>query len=227
MMYVGGQTGLSTAAVAKDPCSEINYTSPHNSCGRPGAFPPPPGYVPPSQTGAAGGFSRVPAVTVIGGISILKPRELGGITAYDMTTGDKKWWVPNGNRWREQTTTDPLFTGVTLPRVPALGGQPEVITTKTLVIHGTGRSGGPGRGGRGGGAVPAAGGGRGGGGAPAASPQLYAFDKATGRQFGAVNIPVVNSAVPMTFMHEDRQYIVFASGAGSTVALTALALPRR
>ena len=47
----------------------------------------------------------------------------------------KKWWVPNGNLWREQTTTDPLFAGVTLPKVPAVGGQPEVITTKTLVIN--------------------------------------------------------------------------------------------
>ena len=31
-----------------------------------------------------------------GGVSILKPKEMGGITAYDMKTGDKAWWVPNG-----------------------------------------------------------------------------------------------------------------------------------
>ena len=69
-----------------------------------------------------------------------------------------------------------------------------------------------------------AGGGRGGGGTPA-QPQLYAFDKATGRQVGAVNIPVVNSAVPMTFVHEDRQYIVFATGAGANTSLVAVSLP--
>ena len=111
---------------------------------------------------------------------------MGGITAYDMTTGDKKWWVPNGGVMRDVTTDDPLFAGVTLPRVPALGGQPEVITTKTLVIHGTGRRGA---------AVAAV--------AVArwrrrrsrrrrcagAPPQLYAFDKATGKQVGAVSIP--------------------------------------
>jgi quinoprotein glucose dehydrogenase len=225
MMYVGGQSGLSSAAVQKDPCSEMDYTSPHNSCGSPGALPPPPGYVPPAGEGGRGaGFRRPNVVQAIGGISILKPRELGGITAYDMTTGDKKWWLPNGNRWREQTTTDSLFRGVTLPRVPAIGGQAEVITTKTLVIHGTGRSGAGG--GRGRGAAPGtAAGGRGGGGTP--GPQLYAFDKATGRQVGAVNIPVVNSAVPMTFMHNGKQYVVFASGQGTSVALTALALPGR
>ena len=158
----------------------------------------------------------------------MKPKELGGITAYDLKDGSKKWWVPQGNRFRDQPVTDStMFRGVTLPRIPQWGGQPEVITTKTLVIHGTGRSGvgGGGRGGRG-----AAGGGRGGGGAgsaPAVGPQLYAFDKATGKQVGAVNIPNVNTAVPMTFIHQGRQYIVFATGQETSIGLTALALPKR
>ncbi|HET7371936.1 MAG TPA: PQQ-binding-like beta-propeller repeat protein [Gemmatimonadaceae bacterium] len=222
MIYVGGQSGLTTIAVAKDPCSELDYTSPHNSCGKGGAVKPPPGYVaPPDEAAGRGGaFSRVAAATTIGGISILKPKELGGITAYDLNTGDRKWWVPNGNQWRDQTTADSLFAGVTLPRVPALGGQPEVITTKTLVIHGTGRSGG--RGGRGGGG--GAGGGRGGG--PGVGPRLYAFDKATGKQVGAVSIPTVNTAVPMTFLHQGKQYIVFATGQGEHTGLVALTLPR-
>lgn len=226
MIYVGGQSGLSTIAVAHDPCSEFNYTSPHNSCGKGGALQPPPGYVVPqgeaSGPGRGGAFSRVAATTTIGGVSILKPKEMGGITAYDLNTGDKKWWVPNGNLWREQTTNDPLFVGVTLPKVPAIGGQPEVITTKTLVIHGTGRSGG-GRGARGGG-----GGGRGGGAGtgPVAGPKLYAFDKATGKEVGAVAIPSVNTAVPMTFLFQGRQYIVFATGQGEHTGLVALALPR-
>jgi quinoprotein glucose dehydrogenase len=223
MLYVGGQSGLSTIEVQKDPCSEHRYSQPHNSCGKLGALKPPPGYKEPESMGADFG-ARSP--TTIGAVSILKPRELGGITAYDMNTGDKKWWVPNGNRWREQTTNDPLFTGVNLPKVPAIGGQPEVITTKTLVIHGTGRSGGPGagRGGRGG--RGGAGGGRGGANTPVAQPQIYAFDKATGKQVGAVNVPGINTAVPMTFLHEGKQYIVFASGTGGPSGLIALTLPR-
>jgi quinoprotein glucose dehydrogenase len=226
MIYVGGQTGLTTIAVQKDPCSELDYTSPHNSCGKPGAMPAPPGYSPPPDTGA-GGFRRINMPQTIGGVSILKPRELGGITAYDLKTGDKKWWVPQGNRFREVTTGDPLFAGIKLPKIPLWGGQPEVITTKTLVIHGTGRSG-VGGGGRRGGA--GAGGGRGGGGAGAAAasgPQLYAFDKATGKQVGAVSIPAVNTAVPMTFVHQGRQYVVFAYGQQDNIGLTALALPRK
>jgi quinoprotein glucose dehydrogenase len=221
-IYVGGQSGLSTIEVQHDPCSEHAYSQPHNSCGLLGALPAPAG-VQMAGENAGTGFEARAATNIVGNISIMKPRELGGITAYDLTTGDKKWWVPNGNRWRDQTTNDPLFAGVQLPKVPALGGQAEVITTKTLVIHGTGRSGGPGggrgaRGGRGGGA--------GGGGAPA-SAQLYAFDKQTGKQVGAVNIPSVNTAVPMTFVHNGKQYIVFAYGQGSNTGLTALALPGR
>ncbi|MDB4877660.1 MAG: Pyrrolo-quinoline quinone repeat-containing protein [Gemmatimonadetes bacterium] len=229
MIYVGGQSGMSTIAVAKDPCSELNYTSPHDSCGLIGAPAPPPGYTPPADgAGRGSGFSRVPAATTIGNVSIIKPKEYGGITAYDMNSGIKKWWVPNGNQWREVTSNDPLFAGVTLPKIPALGGQPEVITTKTLVIHGTGRGGGGG-GGRGAGRGGAGGGragGAGGAGAPA-GPKLYAFDKATGKQVGAVPIPSVNSAVPMTFLHQGKQYIVFATGAGDNTSLIALTLPRK
>jgi quinoprotein glucose dehydrogenase len=223
MIYVGGQSGLGTIEVQKDPCSEHRYSQPHNSCGKLGALKPPPGYKEPESLGPDFG-ARSP--TTIGGVSILKPRELGGITAYDMNTGDKKWWVPNGNRWREQTSTDPFFAGVNLPKIPAIGGQAEVITTKTLVIHGTGRSGGAGgrggaRGGRGG-----AGGGRGGGAGPAFPPQIYAFDKMTGKQVGAVTVPGINTAVPMTFLHQGKQYIVFASGTGGPSGLVALTLPR-
>jgi quinoprotein glucose dehydrogenase len=212
MMFVGGQSGLGTIVLQKDPCSEFRYSSLHDSCGLLGALPPPPGYV--KREVASG---RSIAVSQIGGVSILKPKELGGITGYDMTTGDKKWWFPNGNAWREQTTTSPLFAGVTLPRVPAIGGQPQVINTKTLMIYGTGRSGGAGRGGRAGGAAGAA--------QPANPPQLYAGDKATGQQVAAVRIPQVNTAVPMTFMHKGKQYIVFATGAGANTSLVALTLP--
>lgn len=220
MMYVGSQTGLSTIAVQKDPCSYLDYSSPHNSCGLPGAAPPPPGYTPPADEGAGrGGFRRVGPPSTIDGISILKPKEYGGITAYDMTTGDKKWWQPNGGIYREAVPNAPpgstLWEGVKLPPIPNNASQPQIIVTKTLLINGLGRGGGGGgRGARGGG-----GGGRG------AGPQLYAFDKATGKLVGSVPIPALNTAVPMTFMHQGKQYIVYAEGGGSSTKLTALALP--
>jgi len=134
---------------------------------------------------------------------------------------------------RPVTTESPLFAGVALPPVPAVGGQPQVINTKTLMIYGTGRSGGGGggRGGRAGGGAAGAGGGRGALTAAdsalqrALAPQLHAIDKATGQPVASVHIPQVNTAVPMTFMHKGKQYIVFAYGQGANTGLTALTLP--
>ncbi len=40
-----------------------------------------------------------------------------------------------------------------------------------------------------------------------------------------IRIPQVNTAVPMTFMHKGKQYIVFAYGQGANTGLTALTLP--
>jgi glucose dehydrogenase len=56
---------------------------------------------------------------------------------------------------------------------------------------------------------------------------LFALDKATGKELATVAIPARNSAVPMTFLHQGKQYIVFASGQGSRTSLIALALPGR
>jgi len=199
MMYVASLSGLSTMSLQKDPCSEFRYSSPRDNCGLIGALPPPPGYVAPESRG--GGFAGRGNASMLHGVSILKPRELGGITAYDMNSGNKRWWIPNGGMV-PVTSNDPLFAGVTLPPRPA-GGQAQVIVTKTLVIYGTGRS----------------------GGVPNATPRLYAVDKATGREVGGVEIPSRTTAVPMTFMHRGKQYIVFATGAGANTSLVALRLP--
>ncbi len=200
MLYVASQTGLSTIRVQKDPCSEFRYSSPHDSCGLLGALPPPPGYTP-SRSTRGSGFEGRAAFASIGGVSILKPKPLGGITAYDMSIGEKRWWIPNGT-FVTVTSDHPLFAGVTLPKVGGRG-QAQVIATKTLLIYGTGRNG------------------------QDDPPKLYAVDKATGQQVGAVPIPSRTTAMPMTFMHQGRQYIVFATGAGANTALVALRLPRR
>ncbi len=199
MLYVAALSGLSTIGLQKDPCSEFRYSSPRDNCGLLGAVAPPPGYVAPTARG--GGFEGRANASMLGGVSILKPKELGGITAYDMNSGDKRWWIPNGGMVPVRST-DSLFAGVTLPP-RAAGGQAQIMLTKNLLVYGTGRS----------------------GGVPNAKPQLFAVDKATGRQVGAVEIPSRTTAVPMTFMHNGKQYIVFAMGAGAGTALVALRLP--
>ncbi|MEN9819016.1 MAG: hypothetical protein RLZ32_2897 [Gemmatimonadota bacterium] len=198
-IFVASISGMSTATLLKDPCSEFDYSSPASNCGLLGALPTPAGYQKPENVGFAGRASG----SMIGGISIVKPKQFGGITAYDMNTGDKAWWTPNAGFIR-QTSRDPLFAGVTLPPLPGRG-QAQAMTTKTLVIYGTGRS----------------------GGLPGEAPALYALDKATGKPVGKVEIPAKTTAAPMTFQHKGRQYIVFATGAEENTSLVALALPRR
>jgi quinoprotein glucose dehydrogenase len=199
MIYVASITGLSTTALQNDPCSEFAYSSPASNCGLLGALPAPAGYKPPENVGFAGRASG----SNIGGISIAKPKEYGGITAYNLMTGDKAWWMPNAG-FIKQTSRDPLFAGVTLPPLGGRG-QAQAMTTKTLVIYGTGRS----------------------GGLPGEPPKLFALDKKTGKQIGAVQIPAKTTAVPMTFLHKGRQYIVFATGAEENTSLVALKLPRK
>ena len=132
----------------------------------------------------------------------MKPKQYGGITAYDMNSGDKKWWAPNIGMV-PVTSNDPLFAGVQLP--PQGGrGQAQIITTKSLLIYGGGRN----------------------GSVPGKDPSLHALDKATGKEVGAVKIPARTTALPMTFMHQGRQYNVFATGAGMNTSLVALTLPK-
>ncbi|MEO6446793.1 MAG: hypothetical protein ABIZ91_04775, partial [Gemmatimonadaceae bacterium] len=202
MVYVGSQTGMSTVSLQKDPCSEFRYSSPHDSCGLLGALPAPEGYQPRADL-RGDGFSGRAAASMIGGVSIVKPKPYGGVTAYNLNTGDKSWWIPNGGMV-PTVTQDPLFAGVTLPPTGARG-QAQIITTKSLVIYGTGRNG----------AIA---------GVP---PQLFAVDKVTGKQVGAVKIPARTTALPMTFMHQAKQYIVFAIGAGTNTSLVAMTLPGR
>ena len=202
-LYVGSQSGMSTVQLKKDPCSEFRYSSPHDSCGLPGALPAPAGYKQPAVGGRGGDFAARSAGSAIGGVSILKPRELGGVTAYDLNSGDKAWWIPSGGKLLPVTTKDPLFAGVTLPPSTGGRGQPQIINTRSLLIYSTGRSFNP-----------------------PGPVQLYAVDKATGKQVGAVNIPSRTTAVPMTFMHNGRQYIVFAMGIADSTSLVAMALPR-
>ncbi|HEY0930325.1 MAG TPA: PQQ-binding-like beta-propeller repeat protein [Gemmatimonas sp.] len=199
LLYVASITGLSTTSLANDPCSEFAYSSPAANCGLIGALPAPAGYKKPENVGFAGRASG----SMIGGISIVKPKEYGGITAYDMKSGDKAWWMPNAG-FIKQTSRDPLWSGVNIPQLPGRG-QAQAITTKSLVIYGTGRS----------------------GGLPGEPPKLFALDKKTGKQVGALEIPAKTTAVPMTFLHKGDQYIVFATGAEENTSLVALKLPRK
>ena len=99
----------------------------------------------------------------------------------------------------------PALKGLSIPRT-GRPGRIGTLATKTLVIAGEGGFG------------PTPGGQRG--------AMLRAYDKATGREVGAVYMPAPQTGSPMTYMLGGKQYIVIAvSGPGYSGELVAYALP--
>ncbi len=131
------------------------------------------------------------------GVPIVKP-PWGRITALDLSSGDLAWTVANGD------TPDYVAErlGVDPALVPRTGkvSRAGVLVTRTLLFAGEGASG---------------------------DPVFRAHDKATGEIVAAIDLPNVQVGLPMTYMHEGRQYVVVSVGGGGEPAeLVALALPR-
>jgi quinoprotein glucose dehydrogenase len=129
----------------------------------------------------------------------------GRITAIDMNTGDHAWMTHNGDA-PDAVKNHPALAGVDLSKV----GRPErtnLLVTKTLLFSSDGAglfNSGPGGGG----------------------PKFRALDKKTGAIIHEMVLPANVTGSPMTYMMNDRQYIVVAVGArGVPAELIALALP--
>jgi quinoprotein glucose dehydrogenase len=132
------------------------------------------------------------------GLPIVKP-PYGSITAIDLNKGDILWHIANGDT-PDNVRDNPALKGLDIPRTgrPGVFG---VLVTKTLVICGE-RSAGK-------------------------SPtMLRAYDKATGKEVGAVAIPAGQTGTPMTYMFNGKQYIALAiAGPGFPAELIAFRLP--
>ena len=139
----------------------------------------------------------------VDGIPLVKP-PWGRITAIDLKVGEILWQIPHGET-PDNIRDHPLLEGVTVPRTGRVGRVGTLIT-KTLVVAGeagtfTTPSGDEGA-------------------------MLRAYDKATGREVGAVYMPAGATGSPMTYLHEGQQYIVLAiSGGGFAGELIAFRLP--
>jgi quinoprotein glucose dehydrogenase len=130
------------------------------------------------------------------GLPLIKP-PYGRITAIDLNTGDHLWMVPNGDT-PQWIVEHPALEGIDVGRTgkPTRAG---ILVTKTLVLAGEGFGG---------------------------DPALWAYDKATGEIVGKIDLPASQSGLPMTYLHEGRQYVVFSVGGPEHAAeLVALALP--
>jgi quinoprotein glucose dehydrogenase len=122
------------------------------------------------------------------GLPLIKP-PWGRITAIDLKKGELAWQVPHGET-PDSVRKHPALTGLTIPRTGQ--GQSGTLVTKTLVIAGESS------------ATTTPSGQRG--------AMLRAYDKATGREVGAVYMPAPESGSAMTYMLNGRQYIVIAIG---------------
>ena len=143
--------------------------------------------------------------TSVQGLPLIKP-PYDRITAYDMKTGDIIWQKTHSST-PDDIKNNPALQGVNLP--PRLG-QPGrtfigTLTTKTLVIAGEGGVHRNDVGER--------------------VALFRAYDKATGTDVGAVEMPDKQTGSPMTYMINGKQYIVVAVSGVDGAQLIAYALP--
>ena len=147
--------------------------------------------------GGEGGFGLT-----VRGLPLLKP-PYGRISAINLDKGDIEWQVAHGET-PDNVKNNPALKGLDIPRT-GRSGIIGVLTTKTLVIAGEA------------GFFTTPNGQRG--------AMLRAYDKATGKEVGAVYMPAPQSGSPMTYMMNGEQYIVLAiSGAGYSGELIAFKL---
>jgi quinoprotein glucose dehydrogenase len=179
------------------------------SPGANGAFP---GGAFPGGGGARGGGGLPPPEgagagrggTTVQGLPLVKP-PYDRITAYDMNTGDMLWQKTHSST-PDDIKNNPALRGLNLPRL----GQPGrtfvgTLTTKTLLIAGEG-----------GVHTNEAG---------VRVALLRAYDKATGADLGAVEMPSKQTGSPMTYMIDGKQYIVLAVSGSDGAEILAYALP--
>ncbi len=158
--------------------------------------------------GFGGGFgtARPRAEASIGpqGLPLVKP-PWGRITAIDLNQGEHVWMIANGDA-PDYVKNHPALKGIDLSNT----GKPEkapLMVTKSLLFSADGP-----------GLFNA--------GAGAGGPIFRAIDKKTGKVLHEMELPSSTTGIPMTYMVNDRQFIVVAiGGRGFPGELVALTLP--
>jgi quinoprotein glucose dehydrogenase len=137
------------------------------------------------------------------GLPLIKP-PYGTISAIDLSKGEMLWQVPHGDT-PDNIRNHPALKGLNIPRTGRTGTAGQLVT-RTLVVVGEK------------GTVTLPNGQKG--------AMLRAYDKATGKDAGALAMPAPQTGSPMTYSVNGRQYIVVAIGSGDyTAELRAYRLP--
>ena len=133
------------------------------------------------------------------GLPVEKP-PYGSISAVDLNKGEILWQIAHGET-PDNVRNNPALKGLNISRTGRPGNF-GILVTKTLLIAGDQ-------------SMP-----------HQESNMLRGYDKATGREVGAVPMPAGQTGTPMTYMLNGSQYIVVAvSGLGFPGELVAFKLP--
>ena len=188
---------LNSLVVANPEQSDMGYVAGQARAGGAGA----------RAGGEGGGRAAGPGAGrggTVQGLPLLRP-PYDQITAYNMNTGEIVWQKTHGST-PDVIRNHPALKGLNLPRL----GQPGrtfigVLTTKSLLIAGEG------------GMHTNAAGRR--------VALLRAYNKLTGEDVGAVEMPNRQTGSPMTYQIDGRQFIVLAVSGNDGAELLAYALP--
>ena len=126
------------------------------------------------------------------GLPMIKP-PYGTISAISLDKGEIVWKIAHGET-PDAIRNNPALKGIDIPRTGQSGYNVGTLITKTLVIAGEGQ-------------VTTT----------AEHPRgamLRAYDKATGKDAGAVFMPAPQTGSPMTYMLNGKQYIIVAVSGG-------------
>ena len=151
-----------------------------------GADSPMPAKAPP------GGGGRGFVALNVDGLPLIKP-PYGTISAINLDRGEIVWQIAHGET-PDVVRNHPALKGLNIPRTGQTGYNVGTLITKTLVIAGDGQVTTTTEHPRG--------------------AMLRAYDKATGKEVGAVYMPAPETGSPMTYMLNGKQYIVIAVSGG-------------
>ena len=195
--YVMGRNDLEFR-VAEGPGFGSAADAPQPQRRRPAAAAPAEGGAPARPAGGGGGGFGLN----VQGLSIIKP-PYAVISAVDLDKGELKWQVPFGET-PDLVRNHPALKGLNIPNT-GQAGSVGLVVTKTLVVLGDSQV------------------------TSVTHPRgamLRAYDKATGKEVGAIWMPAPQSGSPMTYMVNGKQYIVVAvSGGAYSGEYIAYALP--
>jgi quinoprotein glucose dehydrogenase len=156
--------------------------------------------------GSGADATAAPGANVAGlnvdGLPLFKP-PYGQISAIDLNKGEILWQIPHGET-PDNVKNHPALKGLNIPRTGRAGIIGTLVTGSLLIAGEAGFATYPqGRG-----------------------AMLRAYDKATGKDVGAVFMPAPQTGSPMTYMLNGKQYIVVAiGGVGYPAELLAFRLP--